>query len=223
MVGKGGQAVAPLIVDLLKRGLDAELTKAAILTLGDAEADAASEVLATYARHRNLAIRDSAVQALAKTRGPAAIKALRAALADDQAAVRRDAALGLGALKAREAVGDLFVALDHHVMEAAASIGQLCSAADCEKLAAKIGVLPLDVVTTGLDPILFRPPGEVSDDTKIRVVSRLRELGTAEANKYLRDVASRWKKGDSERVRRSIDDAVIATASSPGGNTGANP
>jgi HEAT repeat protein len=221
--GKAGQAVAPLIVELLKRGLDADLTKAAILALGDTEAEAGGEILAAYARHRSLAIREAAVQALGKTRGPVAVKTLRAALSDDQAAVRRDAALGLGALHAREAVGDLFVALEHRVIEAAASIGQLCSAGECERLAAKIGVLPLDVVTTGLDPILFRPPSEVGDDTKVRVVSRLRELGTQEANKFLRDVQKRWKKGDSERVRRSIDDAVIATANSPGASTGANP
>ncbi len=126
------------------------------------------------------------------------------------------AATGLGSMKAKDTVGDLFVALDHKVAEAAASIGQLCSGAECDRLAGKLGSVPFDVVTGGLDQMLFRPAADVSDDTKIKVVGRVRELGTAEANRFMRDVQAKWPKTWSARVKQAIDQAVLATAASPG-------
>jgi HEAT repeat protein len=216
MAGKAGAPAVPAIVDALKHGLDVPLTQSAIETLADVESEAASEVLGWYAQHRNPALRRAAVSALPKTRGPAAVRALRGALADQDAAVRGLAATGLGALKAKEAVPDLFVALDHKVAEAASSIGQLCSGGECEKLADKLGQLPFDVVTGGLDQILFRPATEVSDDTKIKVIGRIRELGTGEANKFLREAQKKWPETASKRVKQSLDQAVLATSGSVG-------
>jgi len=129
-------------------------------------------------------------------------------------------ATGLGALKAKDTVGDLFVALDHRVNEAAASIGQLCNPEECDALVARMGRLPFDVITSGLDPILFRPASEVSDDAKVKLVGRIRELGTGEANKFLRDVQKRWPAGGSPRIKQSIDQGVLATAAAPGTPTG---
>ena len=119
-------------------------------------------------------------------------------------------------MKAKDAVGDLFVALDHKVPEAAASIGQLCAGDECDRLAGKLGSVSFDVVTGGLDQMLFRPPADVSDDMKIKVVGRLRELGTAESNRFLRDVQAKWPAKWSARVKQAIDQAVLATAASPG-------
>ncbi len=108
---------------------------------------------------------------------------------------------------------DLFLALDHRVNEAAASIGQLCSVDQCEQLAGKLGKFPLDVVTGGLDQVLFRPSTEVNDDAKVKVVGRLRELGTIESHKFLQDVQKRAQAaGMSGRVRQAIDQAVLATS-----------
>jgi HEAT repeat protein len=209
--GKGAASVAPVIVDLLDRGLGPELTVAAIDTLGDLESPGASRVLAWYAVHRSPAVRQAAVKALARTKGPEAVAALRHALSDDDAMVRGIAATGLGSLKAKDAVRDLFTALDHKVGEAAASIGQLCSPAECEELTGKLGKLPFDVVTGGLDQVLFRPPAELDDDEKVKVIGRIRELGTEEANKFLRDVQKRWPPGWSSRVKQAIDQGVMAT------------
>ncbi len=220
MAGKEAASVAPLIVDLLQKGTSYPLTETALDTLGDTEFEPAGSVIAWYARHRNPSIRRAAVKALVLTKGAVAVKALQVALSDGDAAVRGTAATGLGALKAKEAVPQLFVALDHRVNEAAASIGQLCAPADCDLLAGRLGRLPFDVVTSGLDPILFRPPAEVSDDQKIKVIGRIRELGTAEANRFLRDVQKRWPSTWSQRVRQSIDQAVLATASAPGSTGG---
>jgi HEAT repeat protein len=216
MAAKAGAPAVSTIGELLQHGLTPELTQAALDAIGDTESEAGSQAVAWYTRDRNAAIRRSAVQVLARTRGPAAVAALRASLSDPDPGVRGMAATGLGSMKAKDAVGDLFVALDHKVAEAAASIGQLCSGAECDRLAGKLGSVPFDVVTGGLDQMLFRPAGDVSDDTKIKIVGRLRELGTAEANRFLRDVQAKWPKKWSARVRQAIDQAVLATAASPG-------
>ena len=52
------------------------------------------------------------------------------------------------------------------------------------------------------------------DDAKIKIVARVRELGTQEANKYLRDVQSRWTPPNSPKVRQALDQAVLATSGS---------
>jgi HEAT repeat protein len=211
-VGKGATSAAAPIAELLDRGMPSSLTVAAIDTLGDVQVESSSKTIAWYAVHRSSPIRQAAVKALARTKGPAAVAALRRALSDGDAAVRGLAATGLGALKAKEAVRDLFVALDHKVGEAAASIGELCAPGECDELAGKLGKLPFDIVTEGLDQVLFRPPAEVDDDQKVKLVGRLRELGTAEGNKFLRDVQKRWPQGWSARVKQAIDQAVLATS-----------
>lgn len=211
MVGKGAQSAAGAIGDLLERGLPSDLTVAALDTLGDVEAESSSKAIAWYVVHRNAAIRQAAVKALARTKGPVAVSSLRRALSDGDAGVRGMAATGLGALKAKEAVRDLFAALDHKVAEAAASIGQLCAPAECDELTGKLGKLPFDVVTGGLDQVLFRPPAEIDEDQKVKLVGRLRELGTGEANKFLKDVQKRWPATWSPRVKQALDQAVLAT------------
>ena len=216
MSGKAGAPAVPAIVDLLEKGLTPPLTVSAIETLGDTESEAGSEALSWYARHRTASIRRAAVTALARTRGAAAVKALRGALSDPDPAVRGLSATGLGSMKAKDAVGDLFVALDHKVAEAAASIGQLCAGNECDRLAGKLGSVPFDIVTSGLDQVLFRQATDVSDDVKVKIVGRVRELGTGEANRFLKDVQTKWPKTWSARVKQSIDQAVLATAASPG-------
>lgn len=211
IAGSGASGAAPAVAELLARGLSEPLAQQAIDTLGDLESPEGSAVLAQYAAHRTVAIRRSAVKALTRTKGPAAAAALRKALGDADAQVRGNAASGLGALKAKDAVPDLFAALDHKVNEAAASIGQLCNAEQCDQLAGKLGKLPFDVVTGGLEPVLFRPASDISDDAKIKLIGRLRELGTGEANRFLKDVEKRLPKEASPRVRQAVEQAVKAT------------
>ncbi len=212
IAGAGAASAAPVIAELLHQGLSYDLTIGAIETLADIEAPTGSAAVAQYASHRDVKIRRAALKALVRVKGPAAAPAMRAALSDSDAGVRATAATGLGGLKAKDAVADLFTALDHKVVEAAASIGQLCNNEQCVALSEKLGKLPFDVVTTGLEPTLFRPTQEVSDDTKIKVVGRIRELGTQEANKFLRDVQGKWPKNGSARVRTALDQAVLATS-----------
>jgi HEAT repeat protein len=212
LAGAGGAPAAPAIAEALAKGLSFALTQAAIETLGDIEAEAGSAALAQYATHRNPKIRRAALKALTRTKGQPAAAAFRKGLSDPDGMVRATAASGLGAIKAKEAVPDLFLALDHRVNEAAASIGQLCGPEQCADLLTRMGKLPFDVATSGLDPILFRPPTDVPDDTKVKVIGRVRELGTIEANKFLKDVQKRWPAAWSGRVRQSLDQAVLATS-----------
>jgi HEAT repeat protein len=220
MSARDGAAAVPAIAELLKQGVPPALTVAAIETLADTESEGASEALAWYARHRDAGIRRAAVTALARTRGAAAARTLRTALSDPDPGVRGLSATGLGSLKAKDAVPDLFTALAHKVNEAAASIGQLCAGPECDQLAGKLGSVPFDVVTSGLDQVLFRGGADVDDDLKVKIVGRVRELGTAEANRFLRDVQGKWPPAGSRRVKQSIDQAVLATASSPGSSSG---
>jgi len=212
--GKGALPLAPAVEDLLRRGTSPAMATLALGVLAEIGGPSSAPSLEPYLHHRSQEIRKKAFTTLVKTGGPAAITWLREGLSDSDAGVRGVAASGLGTLKGREAIGDLFLALDHQVIEAAASIGQLCNPEECDKYSAKTGTFGLDIMTSGFDQILFRPSSEISDDQKIRVVERVRELGTQEANKYLRDLQSRWPAGTSPKVKLAIDQGVLATAGS---------
>ncbi len=210
MAGKGpGSPYAGAIVELLQRGVPSSVAEAALDPLGDLEAESASPVVAQYTQHRNVKVRQAATKALVKMKGPAAVRALRRALSDPDPMVRGVAATGLGALKAREAVPDLFVALDHRINEAATSIGMLCNAQECEQLSSRLGKFPFDVMGSGIDQALFR--ADVTDDSKIKLLGHVRELGTQDANKFLREAVKKWPKTGSARVKQALDQAVQAT------------
>ncbi|MEO8878003.1 MAG: HEAT repeat domain-containing protein [Polyangiaceae bacterium] len=211
IAGRAGASLAPEVASLLDRGTTLPLSIAALDTLGDVEVEGTSASIAPYTKHRVDRVRRAAVRALAKTKGPAASAALRRSLSDPDAQVRGFAASGLGGIKAHDAIGDLFLALDHRVGEAAASIGQICNAAECIQFSDHLGRQPFDVMTGGFDQILFRPTAEVDDDTKVKIVGKLRELGTKEVNAFLRDVQKRWPPKGSQRVKYAVDQAVAAT------------
>lgn len=206
---------APLVAGVLERGSTSKVLLMALDTAGRLKAETLGDRVAPYIRHRNGEVRRAAVRALVKTQGPHAAAALRQALRSADPFVRNTAASGLGSLGAKDAVEDLFKALANNVAEAAASIGQLCDAASCEKLAALLGKTPFDIVTGGLEQALFRPSADVPDATKIKIVVRLREVGTNESRRYLTDVRSRWPADGSAAVRQALDSAVKGVA---GGN-----
>jgi HEAT repeat protein len=218
--GEGGKPAAPHIDKLLVRGASTSIAVKALEVCGGLKQQKSSTAIAPYVKHRNGDVRRGATKALVKTRGPAAIKALRGGLRSSDAQVRGISATGLGAMGAKEALPDLFNALDHRVAEAAASIGQLCTPTDCEKFASRLGKLQLDVMTSGFDQILFRPPAEMPDDQKIKIIGKLRELGTKDVGAYLADVSERWPENWSKKVKQAIDSAVKASG---GGSSKAEP
>jgi HEAT repeats len=156
-------------------------------------------------------IRRDAVKALARTKGPEAIAALRQGLRGSDAIVRALSALGLGALQARDALPELFTALDRHLSEAAAAIGQMCEPAACERLLSRLGALPFNVVVSGLDPMLLRPT-PLPDALLLEVVRKVEALGTPEAGRFLSEVRSRWPASGSKAVMQALDAAAAALA-----------
>jgi hypothetical protein len=207
--GAVGAPLAPAIEGLLVRGTTLPLAKAAIETLGAIGASSSSAVLRPYLRHRVPELRRAAARALGSTRGPEALAAFREGLRSPDGQVRGFSATGLGNLRAADALPDLFLALDHSVTEAASSIGLLCTVESCEKFLAKLGTIPLDVMTSGIDPIFFRPK-PFPDEKLVDVIGRLRELGSPEAGKYLADVLGRWPAAGSKRVKQALESAVAS-------------
>ena len=207
--GAVGAPLAPAIEALLVRGTTLPLAKAAIETLGAIGAGSSSAALRPYLRHRVPELRRAAARALGSTRGPEALAAFRDGLRSPDAQVRGFSATGLGNLWAEEALPDLFLALDHNVTEAASSIGLLCAVETCEKFLARLGALPLDVMTSGIDPMFFRPK-PFPEEKLVDLVGRLRELGSPEAGKYLADVLGRWPVAGSKRVKQSLESAIAS-------------
>ncbi len=208
--GAAAKPIVPTLNSLLKKGSSTALLTQIIQATSKLEDPSSSAAIAPYVRHRVPAVRQAAAKALAHTKGADAIKALRRGLRSRDPVVRGVAAGALGSLGAKEALPDLFRAFDHNVGEAAVSIGQLCDAESCGQFLKRIGKVPFDVITSGLDQMLFRPATSMSDDEKIAIIGRLRELGTAEAGKYLADVGERWPKDWSKRVKQALDAAVKA-------------
>jgi hypothetical protein len=218
LAGTSASSAAPALATRLQRGLPPELAELALVTLLEiepkaADAPAVAEAVSPYAVHRTLSLRRGAVKLLARVGTSSAVPALRKALSDPDPMVRSLAASGLGRARGKQAVGDLFLALERGVSEAAASIGQLCSAAECERLSAKLGVLPFEVVTSGLEQLLARPPAEVPDDVKVDAIGRVRDLKTPGAAEFLRGLKARASSQPAAltpRVRMELDRALAA-------------
>ena len=206
----GTVEASPLVGAVLARGGSEKVIDEAITTAAKLKVESLSPAIAPYVQHRSEEIRRQACRALLKTKGPDAVATLKQALRSADPVVRGTAATGLGALAARDALPDLFLAFDHGVTEAGASIGQLCKPEECEKFAERTGKVPFDVMSSGFDQILFRPPSEIPDDAKLLLVGRMRELGTPEVAKYLADVGERWPKEWSKKLKQVIDSAARA-------------
>ena len=215
--GAGAAAVAPMIEQLLKKGTLAAAARAAIDALAAIGAPASSAVIRPYLRHRVSEVRRAAARALGSTKGAEAVLAFKEGLRSSDGMVRGFSAAGLGSLGQAEALPDLFVALDRGVAEAAAAIGMLCGADDCERFVSKLTKASFDVMTSGLDPILFRktplPEAEV-----LKIVRRIGDLATPQARKYLTDAAGRWPAAGSAKVKEALAGAIAVI---PGGRADA--
>jgi HEAT repeat protein len=207
--GAAAAPAAPAIEDLLRHGATVPVAKAALEALGAIGQGSSSAAIRPYSRHRTPELRRQAVKALLSTKGAEAISAFEEGLRSGDGVVRGYSASGLGNLGAKEALPDLFAALDRDVTEAAPAIGQLCDPADCKRFVDRLGKVSFEVTTSGLDPILFRAQA-LPDDLLLDIVRKLRALGTLEAGRYLADVQARWPASGSAAVKEAIDAASPA-------------
>jgi hypothetical protein len=204
-----------VVQTVLVRGATTAVLQAAFRaagTLGDASLSAA---IAPYVRHRIPEVRRAAAAALPRTAGKEAVEALTQALRSGDPVVRGLAATGLGDLKAYESLESLFLAFERDVPEAAASIGALCRPEQCERFTALVGKRPFDVMVSGFDPMLFRAPDDLDEAHKIRLIEKMRDLGTPEVAKYLTDAATRWPKDGSKKVKAALESAARAAGGAP--------
>ncbi|HEX9619138.1 MAG TPA: HEAT repeat domain-containing protein [Polyangiaceae bacterium] len=206
--GKDLPEAANLLRGVLERGASVPVIEAALSVASLLARAELSEAVARYTRHRSPSVRLTATRTLGATGGTAAIPALRAALRSADAAVRGAAAEGLGRLGAKEAVGELFLALDRRVLQAASAIGRLCAPPECLALSERLGRVPLEAMTDGIDHILLRSASEMPDEHKVKVIARVAALATADAARYLVGVANRWPAGDAGKARRALKDAI---------------
>ena len=206
VAGKSGAQAANAILVALERGLPPKLAIAAMDTLAEVGNTSGADTLVVYTSHRSKEVRVSAARALANVKAPSATKALRRALADSEASVRSAAATSIGASKAKEAMPELILALDHRVNDAAVAIGQVCTDQNCEVLTGRLGRLPFDVVTSGLAEALLRPAAEVSDETKQKLIAKVSAMATTEAKVFLRDTAKKLPPTSSQKLRAALDE-----------------
>lgn len=206
--GKDAEKAAQLAAGVLTRGASVRLSELALAALEQLAQPATTRAVVPYSRHRNADLRQRATRALARTGGPEAVIALRAALRGSDPALRGVAASGLATLGATEAVPDLFLVLSKDVPEAAGAIGKLCPAADCRKFVELLGKLPFDPMQAGLEPILLRKETEVPEDLKLELLERLRKLQTQEVRTFLAVVLARYPASGSARVKAALTAAA---------------
>lgn len=212
--GKDGASLVPVVEALLRRGASIEVAKAALGAIAELGNPSSSLVVRPYARHRRAELRGAAIDALAKTGGAEAVATVRKALGDPDPSVRGAAARALGALFAKDALDDLFLALERGVEEAAASIGALCDAASCHRLLSELGGRPFAVAASALEALLSSAQATEAD--KLVTIAWLGDLGTQEALEFLRTRRARMKDA-SPAVEQAIDRALAAMeAESPG-------
>src|SRR5690349_15708294 len=170
-IAKSGDAAgAPLVEGLLMRGASVAVLSRAIETLGILAQPSSGGALAPYAQHRTPELRRAALRALIATKSPIAGDVLRKALHGSDPAGRSIAARGLGQLDVRAAVPELFSVLPKDVAEAAQSLGQLCTQAECEKFMDLLGRLRFEVMESGIVPLLLRPAADVPDALKLKLI-----------------------------------------------------
>jgi hypothetical protein len=158
--------------------------------------------------------------ALAATGGAESTIAFRDGLRQSDPFVRDASARGLGQTGAKEAIGDLFLALERGVSAAAPAIGTLCGPADCVKLAGRLGPQGAPALAACMDPVFFRQV-PLPDETLAIIVRDLRALETKDSSAYLASILSRWPKKGSQKVREVLGRERAAAAEPPAG--GARP
>lgn len=192
----------------LERGASAAVLQPALELAAHFAKESSSATVAMYLSHRNDDVRLLAASALGKTKGPAAVSALRLALRSSHAALREQAARALGEIGEPAALADLFLALDRGVRGGAEAIGKVCSDQSCLELADRTGKVPFGAMSEALTSVVARTDGRVKSGTKIEVVARIANLRTPQAAALLRSMKAGWPAKGDAAVLHAIDAAL---------------
>jgi len=217
--GPAAKKLAPLVEELLVRGLPPDLAVTAIAALGSIGAQSSSAAIAPYMSHRSAAVREAAAEALSNTRGPQAAAALAAGLRSGDATVRDLSAKGLRFAGDGDSVPDLLRALDRGELGAAPSIGALCEADQCKELLQRWElVVRWERIVPGaqakvLGAMLARRP-RLPDALLLLAVERARASESPSTKEYLRSMKK--SRDLSPRVRKLVEAAASEPAKGEG-------
>jgi len=203
------EAVAPL-AERIREGLPPDLLRVALDTLTVLGQPEAGPVFFDMLSHRRPDVRLLAVQGIAACSPRGADRALATALSDSSAEVRALAATTLGELGSAASIDPLFLALDHHILEAAPALARLVDAAGATRLAGYVGREPFSALRPALLTLLSR--GNLASRTRVEIVARLAELATAEVRGLLEDLVRSGGLPERDPVRRAADDAATRIA-----------
>jgi HEAT repeat protein len=201
---------AQVLVDLLEKGPKDKVTEAALDALGAISNPDSIPILIEYMQHRRPKVRIIAINAIAEIKDKRVSEALKTALSDSDANVRKAAAYAIGRYGDTSAIDILFKAFDRNVPEAAIAIGQIGGEDAMERLAGYLGKAPLDLLKPGLAEFLNRE--NFSMKGKIAIIDKLMELAGPEVKEFLKQYAAGLSEDAPLKLRQKVQEAIESIA-----------
>jgi len=183
----GNPAAVQPIMSRIREGLPPDLLETSIVTLMALSQPTAAPLYFELLEHRRPEIRMRAIEAIVALKPREAENALQKALDDSDPQVRSAAALALGELRATGSVEILFRALDRGTFEASQAIGQALHSEQLPRLFGYLGTVPFHSLAPAFSEVLQRK--DISERDKLRVVSRLQDVGTREVKEYFAELS----------------------------------
>lgn len=198
------------IMKLLDKGPTDKVTEASLDALGAISNPDSIPLLIEYMHHRRPKVRIIAVNAIAEIKDKRVSEALKSALRDSDANVRKAAAYALGRYGDESAIDILFKAFDRDVPEAAIAIGQIGGVDAMERLSGYLGKAPLDLLKPGFAEFLNRE--DFPDKGKIAIIDKLMELAGPEVKEFLKQYAAGLSENAPLKLRQKLQEAIESIA-----------
>ncbi len=196
-------AAARNISAALLRGVEPRVAAFGLHALAALARPEGSPAVQRFLEHRRPGLRRHAVAAAVAIGGPELARAVEARVSDPDPDVRGDAAMALGEMGDRAALGTLWAALDRElgaslrpegtplIRGCAHSIARLGGADEVERLLGYLRRAPLRSLTEAFEIALARE--NVPESVKERVVNTVGSLATGEAREFLLRAADGWR------------------------------
>lgn len=194
--------VLPLVEDRVRAGLPPGLLDVAMDTIQLLSDPAAEPILRTLSRHRRAAVRKRALEVLSQLKLASAEKALIAGLRDPDNDVRAAAATGLGEMGAHGSFDELLQAQQRGVPGSPVALGRVARGEQVDRLTARIGEVPLEVVGPVCEAVFART--DLPEADKLKIAEKLTELQSDEARALRDALLAKLPSGASQRLRRAL-------------------